>query len=320
MKNKTEFLSNFLGGNSLDKASPGPVKDFVAEHGGHTVITSVLIANNGIAAVKEIRSIRKWAYETFNNERAIQFTVMATPEDLKINADYIKMAEQYVEIPGGSSNNNYANVELIVDVAERGHASENPRLPEMLSQSKNKIVFIGPSASVMKSLGDKISSIIIAQFAKIPCMPWSGSNTNKVEIDSKAPEKQDQTFSDVYQPDILLLNESFLKEIEDFLSTQNETFQNHVLALLPKNFKLNTSFQHLSDRIHLDIEICSGLKILKKEIYDHFFLISTDSESLHLLTISLSSLFESMKRGKGGHFRVFNPETRHHIRHKANRI
>ena len=43
----------------------------------------VLIANNGIAAVKEIRSVRKWAYETFGHEKAIEFTVMATPEDLK---------------------------------------------------------------------------------------------------------------------------------------------------------------------------------------------------------------------------------------------
>lgn len=195
MGKMTDMISLFLGGNSLEKASSGPVKDFVAAHGGHTVITSVLIANNGIAAVKEIRSIRKWAYETFNNERAIQFTVMATPEDLKVNADYIKMAEQYVEVPGGSNNNNYANVELIVDIAERmgvhavwagwGHASENPRLPEMLSQSKNKIIFIGPSASAMRSLGDKISSIIIAQSANIPCMPWSGSHIKKIDIDEK---------------------------------------------------------------------------------------------------------------------------------------
>ena len=44
----------------MESAAPGPVKDFVAKNGGHTVITSVLIANNGIAAVKEIRSIRKW--------------------------------------------------------------------------------------------------------------------------------------------------------------------------------------------------------------------------------------------------------------------
>lgn len=58
----------------------------------------MLIANNGIAAVKEIRSVRKWAYETFGDERAIQFTVMATPEDLQANADYIRMADKYVEV------------------------------------------------------------------------------------------------------------------------------------------------------------------------------------------------------------------------------
>jgi acetyl-CoA carboxylase/biotin carboxylase 1 len=44
---------------------------------------------------------------------------MATPEDLKINAEYIRMADQYIEVPGGSNNNNYANVSLIVDIAER---------------------------------------------------------------------------------------------------------------------------------------------------------------------------------------------------------
>lgn len=114
-----EKVKHFFGGNTLDNAPAGPVTDFVRKQGGHTVITKVLICNNGIAAVKEIRSIRKWAYETFGDERAIEFTVMATPEDLKVNADYIRMAEQYVEVPGGSNNNNYANVDLIVDIAER---------------------------------------------------------------------------------------------------------------------------------------------------------------------------------------------------------
>lgn len=98
--------------------------------------------------------MRKWAYETFGDEKAISFTVMATPEDLEANADYIRMADQYVEVPGGTNNNNYANVELIVDVAERsnvqavwagwGHASENPHLPEKLAASPKRIVFIGP--------------------------------------------------------------------------------------------------------------------------------------------------------------------------------
>jgi biotin carboxylase len=44
------------------------------------------------------------AYETFGDERAIQFVVMATPDDLKVNAEYIRMADKYVEVPGGSNN------------------------------------------------------------------------------------------------------------------------------------------------------------------------------------------------------------------------
>jgi biotin carboxylase len=43
----------------------------------------ILIANNGIAAVKCMRSIRRWSYEMFRNERAVRFVVMVTPEDLK---------------------------------------------------------------------------------------------------------------------------------------------------------------------------------------------------------------------------------------------
>jgi Biotin carboxylase, N-terminal domain len=47
------------------------------------VVEKILIANNGVAAVKAIRSIRQWAYDVFGNEKAISFVVMATPEDLR---------------------------------------------------------------------------------------------------------------------------------------------------------------------------------------------------------------------------------------------
>ncbi|KAI0286000.1 acetyl CoA carboxylase [Russula aff. rugulosa BPL654] len=171
-------------------APVGRVHDFVKVNGGHTVITKVSIV--GIAAVKEIRSIRQWSYETFGDDRAVEFTVMTTPEDLKVNAEYIRMADRYVEVPGGTNNNNYANVDLIVDVAERagvhavwagwGHASENPRLPESLAASKNKIVFIGPPGSAMRSLGDKISSTIVAQSAEVPTMAWSGSGISETTL------------------------------------------------------------------------------------------------------------------------------------------
>lgn len=87
----------------------------------YIIYFQILIANNGIAAVKCMRSIRRWAYETFRNEKIIQFVVMVTPEDLNANAEYIKMADNYVHVAGGSNNNNYANVELIVDLARRSN-------------------------------------------------------------------------------------------------------------------------------------------------------------------------------------------------------
>ncbi|XP_078337630.1 acetyl-CoA carboxylase-like isoform X9 [Crassostrea virginica] len=158
-------------------------EEFVKRFGGKSVINKVLIANNGIAAVKCMRSVRRWAYEMFRNERAIRFVVMVTPEDLKANAEYIRLADQYVPVQGGTNNHNYANVELILDIAKRtqvqavwagwGHASENPKLPELLH--KNGIIFIGPPEGAMWALGDKIASSIVAQTAGVPTMPWSGS-------------------------------------------------------------------------------------------------------------------------------------------------
>uniref|UniRef100_A0A0A9YFN2 Acetyl-CoA carboxylase n=3 Tax=Lygus hesperus TaxID=30085 RepID=A0A0A9YFN2_LYGHE len=177
-------------------------EEFVKKFKGTRVINKVLIANNGIAAVKCMRSIRRWSYEMFKNERAIRFVVMVTPEDLKANAEYIKMADHYVPVPGGSNNNNYANVELIVDIAIRtqvqavwagwGHASENPKLPELLH--KNNIAFIGPPEKAMWALGDKIASSIVAQTADIPTLPWSGS-----ELKAQYSGKKIKIGSDLYK-------------------------------------------------------------------------------------------------------------------------
>lgn len=98
--------------------------------------------------------------------------------------EYIKLADHCVPVPGGSNNNNYANVDLILDIAKRvgaqavsagwGYASENPRLPELLAS--NGIVFMGPPEKAMSALGDKNASSIVAQTADIPTLPWSGAN------------------------------------------------------------------------------------------------------------------------------------------------
>jgi acetyl-CoA carboxylase / biotin carboxylase 1 len=40
---KYNLPAHFIGGNHLEVAPPGAVKDFVQNHGGHTVITNVRI-------------------------------------------------------------------------------------------------------------------------------------------------------------------------------------------------------------------------------------------------------------------------------------
>ncbi|KAF7816939.1 acetyl-CoA carboxylase 1-like [Senna tora] len=165
-------------------ATISEVDEFCYALGGKKPIHSILIANNGMAAVKFIRSVRTWAYETFGTEKAILLVAMATPEDMRINAEHIRIADQFVEVPGGTNNNNYANVQLIVEVAEIthvdavwpgwGHASENPDLPDALNAKG--IVFLGPPSVSMAALGDKIGSSLIAQAAEVPTLPWSGSH------------------------------------------------------------------------------------------------------------------------------------------------
>jgi len=164
-------------------ATSQTVEDYVQARGGNRVIRKVLIANNGMAATKSILSMRQWAYMEFGDERAIQFVAMATPEDLKANAEFIRLADTFVEVPGGKNLNNYANVEVITKIAKEqgvdavwpgwGHASENPKLPNTLNSMGIK--FIGPTGPVMSVLGDKIAANILAQTAKVPSIPWSGS-------------------------------------------------------------------------------------------------------------------------------------------------
>lgn len=81
------------------------------------VIQKLLIANNGMAAVKGMKSISKWAFDKFGDENMIEFVVMATPEDLVCNSEFIRMADVVIHVPGGPNHNNYANVDLILNIA-----------------------------------------------------------------------------------------------------------------------------------------------------------------------------------------------------------
>ena len=84
---------------------------------------------------------------------------MASPEDMKANAEYIRMADHVVDVPGGTNNNNYANINLICQIAERlkvdavmpmwGHASENPLLPTSLLNLKRRVSTFESSCEIV---------------------------------------------------------------------------------------------------------------------------------------------------------------------------
>ena len=155
--------------------------------------------NTTVGATKAIRSLRSWAYETFKSRDVLHLVCMATEDDLRTNAEYIRLADEYIIVEGGSNVHNFANVDLIVKIARRcgadavwpgwGHASENPKLPEGLSH--HNIAFLGPPRKAMDAVGDKICANILAQSCGVDVIPWSGSGltlNNADGTDCSIPE------------------------------------------------------------------------------------------------------------------------------------
>ena len=66
------------------------IEEYIHFTKGTYLIKKILVANNGIAAIKFIRSIKIWSYNTFNNEKMIKFVSMVSPEDLLANAEFIR--------------------------------------------------------------------------------------------------------------------------------------------------------------------------------------------------------------------------------------
>ena len=79
------------------------IGDYCKAKGGNRPIRKVLIANNGMAATKSILSMRQWAYMELGDEKLIEFVAMASTEDLNANAEFIRLADSFVEVPAGGN-------------------------------------------------------------------------------------------------------------------------------------------------------------------------------------------------------------------------
>jgi acetyl-CoA carboxylase/biotin carboxylase 1 len=106
-------ISNSPSSQSLLREEKRLLLDsFVKRMDGKRTIQRILVANNGMAATKAILSMRQWAYMVLGDERAIEFVAMATRDDLNANAEFIRLADTFVEVPSGS--NKVSNFSLLL--------------------------------------------------------------------------------------------------------------------------------------------------------------------------------------------------------------
>ena len=112
------YVEDQMTATAASTSSYPVVEDYVKARGGNLPIKKILIANNGMAATKSILSMRQWAYLELGDEHALEFVAMATPEDIKANAEFVRLADSFVEVPGGKNLNNYANVDVISKVSK----------------------------------------------------------------------------------------------------------------------------------------------------------------------------------------------------------
>jgi pyruvate carboxylase subunit A len=149
------------------------------------VIKKILVANRGEIAVRIVRACR---------ELGIKSVAIYTDADR--NALHVKKADEAYNI-GSDPVLGYLNAHNIVNLAVAsgcdalhpgyGFLSENPVLSEVCA--RRGVKFIGPSAKVIRQMGDKIQARRAMIKAGIPVVPGSDHNLENVEEARALAEK-----------------------------------------------------------------------------------------------------------------------------------
>jgi acetyl/propionyl-CoA carboxylase alpha subunit/acetyl-CoA carboxylase carboxyltransferase component len=145
----------------------------------------VAIVNRGEAAMRFIHAARE-----FNQEYGTSLCTIALYTEPDRHAMFVCEADEAVSLGAallkdpatGQSKSSYVDYDLLERTltsarAEAvwvgwGFVAEHPGFADLCR--KLGIVFIGPDGDVMRRLGDKISSKLLAEQAQIPVAPWSG--------------------------------------------------------------------------------------------------------------------------------------------------
>ncbi|KAJ6601160.1 3-methylcrotonyl-CoA carboxylase [Mycena vulgaris] len=128
----------------------------------------ILIANRGEIACRVIRTARKLGIKT-----------VAVYSDVDKHSLHVQLADEAYCIGPAPSAESYLRADKIIDICRRsgaqavhpgyGFLSENAEFSETLA--REGIVFIGPPASAIVSMGSKSASKNIMSAAGVPCVP-----------------------------------------------------------------------------------------------------------------------------------------------------
>jgi acetyl-CoA carboxylase biotin carboxylase subunit len=134
---------------------------------------TVLIANRGEIALRVLRACR-----------TLGLRVIMVHSEADKDAPYLRLADRALCIGPASPAQSYLNQAAILDAAEvcgaqaihpgYGFLSENAAFVERVEQAG--LTFIGPSASCIRTMGDKVSAKRAMRAAGVPCVPGPDSS------------------------------------------------------------------------------------------------------------------------------------------------
>jgi len=135
------------------------------------MLEKVVIANRGEIALRVLRACHSLGIKT-----------VAVHSTADRNLKHVGLADEAICIGPAPSVDSYLNIPRIIAAAEitdaqaihpgYGFLSERADFAEQVEQSG--FIFIGPTADVIRLMGDKVEAIKAMKAAGVPCVPGSG--------------------------------------------------------------------------------------------------------------------------------------------------